>query len=100
MYVGFDEPQSLGKRETGAKTALPIFKSFVKKAIKKSDARPFKIADNIMMMVIDPLNGKKASYNSKKTIVEVFKKSKFQIYQNQNLDINNRLKNNNILKFY
>jgi len=100
VYVGFDEPQSLGKRETGAKTALPIFKSFVKKAIKKSDARPFKIADNIMMMVIDPLNGKKASYNSKKTIVEVFKKSKFQIYQNQNPDINNRLKNNNILKFY
>ena len=29
-YVGFDNPKSLGKYETGAKTALPIFKNFVK----------------------------------------------------------------------
>ena len=26
VYVGLDNPQSLGKNETGAKTALPIFK--------------------------------------------------------------------------
>ena len=38
-----DDPQSLGKHETGAKTAMPIFKNFVKKAIKKKNARPFKI---------------------------------------------------------
>ena len=31
VYVGFDEPKSLGRRETGAKTAMPIFKNFVKK---------------------------------------------------------------------
>ena len=35
VYVGFDEPKSLGRNETGAKTAMPIFKDFVKKAIKK-----------------------------------------------------------------
>ena len=35
VYVGFDEPQSLGKYETGAKAALPIFKNFVKYSIKK-----------------------------------------------------------------
>jgi len=29
VYVGFDEPQSLGRYETGAKAALPIFKKFV-----------------------------------------------------------------------
>ena len=27
VYVGYDEPKSLGKFETGAKTAMPIFKS-------------------------------------------------------------------------
>ncbi len=47
VYVGHDEPKSLGKYETGAKTAMPIFKSFVKNAIKKGDARPFKVANNI-----------------------------------------------------
>ena len=48
VYVGSDNPKSLGRYETGAQTALPIFKSFVKNAIKKEDARPFKVADNIL----------------------------------------------------
>ena len=39
-----DNPKPLGKFETGSKTALPIFENFIKKAIKKSDARPFKVA--------------------------------------------------------
>ena len=100
VYVGFDEPQSLGKFETGAKTAMPIFKEFVKKGVKKKDARPFKVADNIIMMVVDHTTGKKANFASKETIIEAFKKNKFNFKDNKNLDINNRLKNNNILKFY
>ena len=100
VYVGLDEPKTLGRYETGSKTAMPIFKYFVKKAIKKKDARPFKVADNITLMVIDRITGKKASFVSKATLVEAFKKDKINIEANQNLDINNRLKNNNILKFY
>jgi len=100
VYVGFDEPKSLGKHETGAKTAMPIFKDFVKNAIQKKDARPFKVADNITMMVVDRLTGQKANYASKETIVEVFKKDQINAKENENIDINNRLKNNNILRFY
>ena len=100
VYIGFDQPKSLGKKETGAKTAMPVFKNFIKKAIKKKDARPFKVANNINMMVIDRFTGKKANFNSKETLIEVFKKDKIYIDNNKNLDINNRLKNNNILKFY
>ncbi len=100
VYVGMDNPASLGKHETGAKTAMPVFKDFIKKAVKKKDTRPFKVADNITMMVVDPLTGKKASFASKKTIVEVFKKNKTNPMKNKNIDINNRFKNNNILRFY
>ena len=100
VYVGSDNPRPLGKYETGAKTALPIFKSFVKEAIKKEEARPFKVANNITMMVIDPLTGQKAQFASKKTIIESYKKNKINKKDILNLDINNRLKNNNILKFY
>ena len=100
VYVGLDNPAPLGKNETGAKTALPIFKNFIKNGIKKEEARPFKIADNILMMVIDPLTGKKAKFSSKTTIIESYKKSKKFKENNLNLDINNRIKNNNILKFY
>ena len=98
VYVGSDNPKPLGKYETGAKTALPIFKSFVINAVNKEEARPFKVADNILMMVIDPITGKKAVKNSKRTIIESYKKLPNE--NNLNLDINNRLKNNNILKFY
>ena len=98
VYIGSDNPKPLGKYETGAKTALPVFKNFVKKAVNKEEARPFKVADNIIMMVIDPITGKKSIAQSKKTIIEAYKK--LPSGSESNLDINNRLKNNNILKFY
>ncbi len=84
----------------GAKTAMPVFKDFVKKAIQKKDARPFKVAPNISMMVIEPLTGKKANFSSKETIIEVFKKEKINSEPKIFGHINDRLKNNNILKFY
>ena len=100
VYVGMDDPKSLGKRETGARTALPIFKDFIKKAVSKKDARPFKVAKNITMMVIDPVNGEKANFGSKETVIEVFKKNNPNLKNYEFKDINYRLKNNNILKFY
>ena len=98
VYVGLDNAKPLGKYETGAKTALPIFKSFIKNAVNKEETRPFKVADNILMMVIDPITGQKAETQSKTTIIEAYKKAPIENYLN--LDIKNRLKNNNILRFY
>ena len=99
-YVGMDEPKSLGRYETGAKTAMPIFKDFVKKAIKKKDARPFKVAPGISMMVVESITGKRANFGSKETIIEVFKKEKIDTDTMSFGNINDRLNNNNILKFY
>ena len=98
VYVGSDNPKSLGRYETGAKTALPIFKNFIKNGVKKEDARPFKVADGILMRVIDPITGEKASSSSKSTIIEAYKDTKKN--SSLNKDINNRLKNDNILRFY
>ncbi len=99
VYVGFDNPKSLGKKETGARTAMPIFKEFIKSSVKKKDARPFKVAENITLMVIDPKTGKKASFGSKKTIIEVFKRKDLD-QNNKNMILNNRVSNNKILRFY
>ena len=99
VYVGSDNPSPLGKYETGSKTALPIFKSFISDSINKNDARPFKAAKGTVMMVVDPLTGQKAKFNSKNTIIEVFKKENVVdgkvLYTNSD-----RLDSNNILKFY
>ena len=99
VYVGMDNPSPLGKFETGSKTALPIFEDFVKKAVKKSDARPFKVPDGILMMVVDPETGQKAKFTSQNTIMEAYKSKNIVdgkvIYFNSN-----RLDKNSILKFY
>ena len=99
VYVGMDNPKPLGKYETGSKVALPIFGNFVKKVIKKSDARPFKVADGMTMMVVDVANGQKAKFSSKDTIIEAYKNDNVidgkVLYSN-----NNRLDINNILRFY
>ena len=99
VYVGFDNPKTLGKFETGSKTALPIFENFVKEAVKKSDARPFKVSEGITMMVVDPKTGKKASLSSKNTIMEAYK-SKNVVEGKVLYSNNNRLESNNILRFY
>ena len=99
VYVGMDNPMTLGKFETGSKTALPIFENFIKKAVKKSDARPFKVSDDITMMVIDSITGQKAKFSSKETIMEAYKSKNVidgkVLYSNKN-----RLDINNVLKFY
>lgn len=100
VYVGFDNPRTLGKFETGSKTALPIFKEFVKNSVNNYEARPFKVAKGIKMMVIDASTGKKADSNSKSTIIESFKEEK--IANNNKIDIDNigDVSKINILKFY
>ena len=100
VYVGHDEPKSLGRYETGSKTAMPIFKSFIKKAVKKGDARPFKVAKNIKFLVVDQKSGKKASFGSKTTIIEAFKKKDLTKNFSNNEDLNLKVDKNNILKFY
>jgi len=99
VYVGMDNPKTLGKFETGSKAALPIFEEFVKKGVKKADARPFKIPDEIILMVVDPNTGNKAKFSSKNTIIESYKSKNVSdgkiLYSN-----NNRLDANNILRFY
>ena len=42
VYVGFDNPKTFGKFETGSKAALPIFKNFVENALFKDDFEDFK----------------------------------------------------------
>ncbi len=99
VYVGMDNPKPLGKFETGSKAALPIFKKFIKEAVKKSDARPFKVSKGITMMVIDPLTGQKAKFSSTETILEAYKSK--NVVEGKILYSNNdRLGANNILRFY
>ncbi len=99
VYIGYDTPKSLGKFETGSKTAMPVFKEFIKQTANTFNARPFKVADDIKMMVVDANTGKKANIKTKNAIIESFKMTdkKFDVLSN---NFDGRLSNTNILKFY
>ena len=99
VYIGYDNPRSLGKFETGSKTAMPVFKEFIKKTANTFNARPFKVADNINMMVIDAKTGKKANPKTKLAIIESFKKNDNKLDDITN-NFDSRLNTTNILKFY
>ena len=101
VYIGFDEPKSLGKYETGARTAMPVFKSFIQNSINKKEARPFKVSKDIKMTVIDSKTGLKADYGSSNTIIEVFKGENIdKIFFEGNKNINYKQKTKNIFNFY
>ncbi len=99
VYIGYDNPSSLGKFETGSKTAMPVFKEFIKKTANTFNARPFKVADSIMMMVIDAKTGKKANPKTNLAIIESFKKNDNKLSNISN-NFDSRLNSTNILKFY
>ncbi len=54
VYVGFDDNRSLGKDETGAVAALPIFIEFMQEAIKGFPPLEFKAPPNTKFAQIGP----------------------------------------------
>ncbi len=48
VWVGFDKPQSLGYREEGGRTAAPIFRDFMIKAIGDKPEVPFRVPKGLV----------------------------------------------------
>jgi penicillin-binding protein 1A len=58
VYVGFDNPKSLGAEETGASIALPIFINFMKEALKEKSSTPFHVPSSVKFVKVDRTTGK------------------------------------------
>ena len=72
VYTGFDNPRSLGRRETGSSLAVPIFKSFVGQALKDKPPAPFRKPSGIRNVRINAETGARARPDDKKVIWESF----------------------------
>lgn len=73
VYVGFDNPRTLGAREQGATVAAPIFRDFMKGALADKPATPFRVPPGIEFVTIDRLTGNPAAPGAPGTIQEAFK---------------------------
>ena len=73
VYVGFDEPRTLGRYETGAAAALPVFQSFMEEALKGQPDAPFRIPNGIKLVRVNHETGKPASPSDTAVIWEAIK---------------------------
>lgn len=70
IYIGFDQPASLGKGETGGTNAAPIFREFMKDAVGKQPPVPFRIPPGIRLVRVDLKSGRPSSAG---VVLEAFK---------------------------
>ena len=73
VYVGFDEPRTLGRIETGAAAALPIFYDFMKEALKNVPNLEFRVPQGIKFVRVNPNTGRPAGLNDRVVIMEALK---------------------------
>jgi penicillin-binding protein 1A len=73
VYVGFDQPSSLGKRETGASVAAPAFKEFMGEALKDEPPIPFRIPPGLDIVRVDAKTGQVAAPGDRNAIEMPFK---------------------------
>ena len=101
VYVGYDNPKTLGKNETGSKVALPIFKDFVENALFKEDFKDFEIPENIYLTSINYDTGIKSAPGEKNSIIEALKLKDVNNIDNKNLiSTNDGDKNIKFRQFY
>ena len=70
IYVGYDQPKSLGYKQTGSSVAVPIFKKFAEKIKINKNKKPFRIPAGISFVRIDPKSGNISSMQN--SIAEPF----------------------------
>lgn len=72
VYAGFDNPRSLGRKETGSSVAVPIFKDFMQQALAEKSPTPFRKPPGIRNIRINAETGVRARPGDKKVIWESF----------------------------
>ena len=73
VFVGFDNPRTLGRREQGATAAAPIFRDFMKGALADQPATPFRVPPGIDLVTIDRHSGALVNSGDPGAIQEAFK---------------------------
>ncbi|MGC8534342.1 MAG: penicillin-binding protein 1A [Rhizomicrobium sp.] len=73
VYVGFDNPRSLGYNEQGATVAAPIFRDFMRDALQGVPPIPFRVPPGIDFETVDHDTGKPVPPGTPGSILEAFK---------------------------
>lgn len=72
VWVGFDDKTSLGRNETGARAALPIWIRFMDQALRNIPPEPFRVPEKIVLVRVNLETGLPSDGSSPQTILEAF----------------------------
>lgn len=72
VYIGFDEPKSLGDKETGGSLAVPVFKEFMRTALDGTPPIPFRVPQGVSMVQVNSKSGRPTSSSDPNAIWEPF----------------------------
>jgi penicillin-binding protein 1A len=72
VWVGFDQERSLGEREEGGRTALPIWVHFMREALRAVPQRSRPMPAGLLQVRISPYSGAIASVDDPEAIFETF----------------------------
>ncbi len=73
VWVGFDQPKTLGRREFGGTAALPIWIDFMREALRDKPENAPATPEGISIVKIDPVSGKLAYPGQENAEFEVFR---------------------------
>lgn len=73
VWIGFDQERSLGRREEGGRTALPVWIYFMREALAGTQEHPLEAPTGLVTVRIDPLTGKLAAAGDRNAIFETFR---------------------------
>lgn len=74
VWVGFDSVRTLGRLETGAHAALPIWTEFMDQALGNLPVMTFRIPEGIQFAQVDTTTGDLPTKSSRHISTEVFRK--------------------------
>lgn len=72
VFVGFDQPKSLGDQEQGASAALPIFVQFMEAALEDQPATPFRVPPGVRLVRVDAETGLLPGPSTEVAILEAY----------------------------
>lgn len=73
VWTGFDQPETLGRREYGGTVALPIWMKFMGAALKDKPSHPPAEPEGILSLRVDPVSGRAATPSTPNAYFELFK---------------------------
>jgi penicillin-binding protein 1A len=73
VWTGFDQPESLGRREFGGTVALPIWMDYMSAALKDKPPHTQAEPDGILSLRVDPVSGRAATPSTPNAFFELFK---------------------------